>query len=88
MCDMWNLGTFQRICILVRVLIEVKRYHDQVKSTLTKASISLGLVYSFRCLIHYHHSRKYGTVKADMVLEKELRVLHLGSKATRRHWHP
>ena len=27
-------------------------------------------------------------MQADMVLEKELRVLHLDSKATRRAWHP
>jgi hypothetical protein len=38
----------------------------------------LGLVYRFRGLVHYHHGRKHGRVQADMVLEKELRILHLG----------
>jgi hypothetical protein len=27
-------------------------------------------------------------MQADMVLEKELRVLHLDSKATGKEWHP
>jgi hypothetical protein len=27
-------------------------------------------------------------MEADIVLERELRVLHLDSKATRRDWHP
>jgi hypothetical protein len=36
----------------------------------------LGLAYSFRGGIYYHHSRKYGGVQADMVLE-EPRVLIL-----------
>ena len=40
------------------------------KATLTEPSISLGLAYSFR-------GRKHGKIQADMVLEKELRVLHL-----------
>ena len=41
--------------------------------TLIKDIISLGLAFNFRGLVHYAH----GSVKADMVLEKELRVLHL-----------
>ena len=35
-------------------------------------------------LVHYHHGGKHGSMQADMVLEKELRVLHLDLKATRR----
>ena len=35
----------------------------------------MGLAYSFRCLAHYHHGGKHGSIQADMVLEKELRVL-------------
>jgi hypothetical protein len=46
-------------------------------ATLTKENIELGLAYSFRGLVHYHHGGKHGFVQADMVLEKELRVLHL-----------
>jgi hypothetical protein len=41
-------------------------------ATLIKTNISLGLAHSFRCLVHYHHSRKHGNMQADM----ELRVLH------------
>jgi hypothetical protein len=32
----------------------------------------------FRGLVHYHHGGKHVSVQADMVLEKELRVLYLG----------
>jgi hypothetical protein len=44
--------------------------------TLIKDNIQLGLTYSFRGLVHYHHRGKHGSMQADMVLE-ELRVLHL-----------
>jgi len=44
-------------------------------ATLIKENISLGPAYSFRGLVHYHHGGKHG--QADLVLEKELRVLHL-----------
>ena len=45
-------------------------------TTLTqlKDNISLGLVYSFRGLIHYCHGGEYGVMQEDMMLE-ELRVL-------------
>jgi hypothetical protein len=46
------------------------------------------MAYRFRSSVHYHHSRKHGSMQADMVLEKELRVLHLDRKAARRDWHP
>jgi hypothetical protein len=36
----------------------------------------LGLTYSFRGSVHYHHDGKHSSVQADMVLE-EPRVLHL-----------
>jgi hypothetical protein len=48
----------------------------------------LGLGYRFRGSLHYHQGRKYGSIQADMVLEKKLRFLHLDlknvSQATRR----
>jgi hypothetical protein len=44
----------------------------------------MGLAYSFRSLVYYHHGRKHGGVQADVVLEKELRVLYLDSKTNRR----
>jgi hypothetical protein len=34
-------------------------------------------------MIGYHHSRKHGNIQADMVLEKELRVLHLDPQAVK-----
>ena len=40
----------------------------------------MGLAYSFRGSVHYHHGGKHGSLQADMVLE-ELRVLHLNPKA-------
>ena len=40
------------------------------KATLIKANISLGLAYSFRGSVHYHHVRKHGSVQADMRLER------------------
>ena len=46
-----------------------------IKAALIK-DVWLGLAYSFRGSVHYHHGRK----QADMVLEK-LRVLHLDPKA-------
>jgi hypothetical protein len=33
----------------------------------------LGLAYSFRGSVHYHHGRKLVSIQADMGLEKELR---------------
>jgi hypothetical protein len=51
------------------------------KVNLIKESIYLGLAYSFRGLVHYHHCVKHISTQADMVLEKELRVLHLALQA-------
>ena len=41
----------------------------------------MGLAYSFRGLVHYHHGGKHGGVQADVVLEKEPRVLHFDLQA-------
>jgi hypothetical protein len=49
-------------------------------ATLIKENISVG-TYNFRSLVHYHHGRKHGSKQADVVLEKELRVLHLDLQA-------
>jgi hypothetical protein len=51
------------------------------QETLIKENISLGLAYNLRDLVHYHCDWKHGSMQADMVLEKELRVLHLHPKA-------
>ena len=59
-------------------------------TTLIKANIPLELAYSFRGSVHYHHGEKHKGIQADMVLETELEVLHLYSKAVGRdpvpHW--
>jgi hypothetical protein len=55
------------------------------KATLIKANISLGLAYSFRVSVHYHHGRKHGSTQADTVVE-EPRVLHLDPKAAKGDW--
>ena len=57
------------------------------KATLTRDNIYLGLAYSIRGSVHYHHGRKHGNIQVDMVLE-ELRVLHLGPQAVERDFLP
>jgi len=57
------------------------------KATLTKDNISLGLVYSFSGLVHYHHGRKQGSIQTDIVLERELRV-YLDPQAPRTQYVP
>jgi len=46
--------------------------------------------YSFRDLISYYHGRKHGSVQADMMPEKELRILYLHTQAGKGdhmpHW--
>ena len=49
--------------------------------TRIKENILLVFIYSFRDLVHYHHGGKHGGTQADMVLEKELRVVHLDLQA-------
>jgi hypothetical protein len=57
---------------------------------LLKEIISLELGYSFKGLAHCCHGKKHGSRQADMMLEKELRVLHLDPQAAERdcvpHW--
>jgi hypothetical protein len=47
-----------------------------------KRLIGAGL--QFRGSVHYQHGRKCGCAQTDMVLEKELRVLHLDPQAAGR----
>jgi hypothetical protein len=66
--------------------IVVKRHHDHSKFYKGKHSN-----YSFRGSVCYHHGMKHGNVQADMVLEKELRVLHFHpykqqEKDCKPHW--
>ena len=62
--------------LLVRVSIAVKRQHDHVKSYKGKLLIGTALAYRLRGLVHYHHGGEHGSMQADMVLEKEPRVLY------------
>ena len=62
---------------LVRVAIAVKRHHGHANSY-------KGPAYKFKSVVHSQHDRKHGSTQADMVLEKELRVLHLDPRAARR----
>ena len=59
-------------------------------ATLIKENISLGLAYNFRGLVCCHHGGKDGSMQAGMVLEKELRVLHLDGQTVEGgcvfHW--
>lgn len=41
-----------------------------------------GFAYSFRWSVHCHHRGKPGSVRADIVLERQLRILHLDQWAT------
>ena len=40
--------------------------------------------YSLGGLVHYHRGRKHGSLQVDMVLKKELRILHFDPKTARR----
>ena len=59
-------------------------------TTATPIKESLGFAYNFRSLDHYCHGGEYGIMQADMVLENEVRVLHLDPQAAERgsetHW--
>ena len=50
-------------------------------TSIVKVNIELGLAYSFRGSVHYLHGEEHGCMQADMVLQKELGVLHLAPKA-------
>jgi hypothetical protein len=52
-------------------------FHVPCYSSFIKENISLELTCSFRGLVHYHHDGKHGSVRADKVLDKEPKVLHL-----------
>jgi hypothetical protein len=54
-------------------------------STLILKSIKLQLSHSFKCLVHYSHGGKLGGTQADMVLEKQLRILHPDLQAAERN---
>ena len=53
----------------LRVSIAVKRHHDHGKSYKGKNLIGVDHL-QFRCLVHYHHGGKQGSMQADAVLKK------------------
>jgi hypothetical protein len=59
----------------LRVTIAGKRHHDHGNSSKGKHLIGSGL--QFRGLVHYCLGREHGGIRADVVLERELRVLYL-----------
>jgi hypothetical protein len=46
------------------------------KAAIIKENISLGLVFSFRSLVHCNYGRKHSRVQADTVLEQQ-REIHI-----------
>jgi hypothetical protein len=60
----------------------MKRLYDHGNSF--KEKYLTGAVLQFRGLVHCLHFRKHSSVQADMVLERELRVLHLNVQAAGR----
>lgn len=51
-------------------------------ATFIKKNISLVMDYSFRGLVQYHHGAEHGGIQGDVVLKKELRVLHSDLQVT------
>jgi hypothetical protein len=60
----------------------VKRYHGY--SNYPKGKYLIGNGIQFRGLVHYHPGGKQGCIQVDIVLEKELGVLHLDQQAAGR----
>ena len=67
----------------LRVSTTVKRHRDH-RDHSYKKTFNWGLAHDFIGLVHYHHGRKHGSMQADTVLEKELKILHLDPQAAGR----
>jgi hypothetical protein len=61
----------------------VKRHHDHGNPYKEKTHL-IGTGLQFRGLVHYLQDGNHDSMQADMVLEKELTVLHLDSQAAGR----
>jgi len=55
---------------------------------MTLATLIKETSYGLRGSVHYHHGGKHGSVQADVVLEKELRALHLDPQAAEGDYVP
>ena len=68
--------------------IPVKTHRDHGNSD--KGKHFIGTTYSFRGLVHYCHGEKHGGMQAEMVLEKELSILHFDLQVAEEdcvpHW--
>ena len=62
--------------------IAMKRHQDQGDSYKRQHLIEGG--FHSRGSIRYHYGGKHGSLQADMVWEKEMKVLYLDLKAARR----
>ena len=60
-------GGSNRLTVLTRVSIDVKRHHGHSNSYKGKHLIEV-VAYSFRGLVPYHHGEDHGGMQADMVL--------------------
>lgn len=67
---------------LSHCFIAVKKHLDHSNSY--KRKISLGVVWSFRGLVHYHYGREHGGKQENMVSEKKLSILYLDLHAAGR----
>ena len=84
----WPSGhcTYTHTHCLNQGFIVVKRHHGHDNSY--KGKYLIGADLRFRGLVHYHHGGKHSSMQAHMVLEKELRVLHLDLYTVGRDWEP
>lgn len=58
------------------------REDSMANKTQKKRTINWELACSFTGLVHYRHHREQGDRQADMVLKKQLRMLHPESQAS------
>lgn len=71
--------------VFVTVSVAVKAHEDYGTSYKGKHLIGPGK--SFQGLVYCYHGRKHGYAHADMVLEKELKVLYFDGQVTGEECH-
>lgn len=64
----------KHVCVVstyswLRVFIAVKTEHDRYNNSYKKKTFNVGLAYSIRGAVYYHHDKKHGSMQAEMVLE-------------------
>ena len=84
----WSLDllSFSLFIIVPEVLLDrnnaMDRQHDQVNACEGRHLIGTNL--QFQMLSPLYHGGKHDIIQADLVLEKEMRVLHVDWKAARK----